>query len=77
MIEIYTVPDCEFCDEAKQILKEWEIEYKEYNLKAKENREARAYYRELGVKTAPVIVNGDEWILVEYDRESLISLLEN
>ena len=77
MIEIYTVPDCEFCEEAKQILEEWNIEYKEYNLKEKENRNARALYRSLGAKTAPVIVNGDKWILTEYNRSSLISLLEN
>ena len=75
-VKIYTTQDCIFCKEAKQILDEWHIEYEEYDLKDKKNREARAFYRSVGATTAPVIVNGGKWILIDYDRSSLISLLE-
>jgi len=80
MINIYTVSDCKNCKKAKTLLDKLNISYEEINLKEPKNRDARSYYRSLGVKTAPVIVsveNGnEEWILVEYDEESLISLIK-
>jgi glutaredoxin len=76
MIEIYTVPNCKDCKKAKRHLNDLGIEYKEINLKEKQNKEARAFYRSLGVKTAPIITNGDEWILTEYDADTLAELLE-
>jgi len=79
-VKIYTVPDCKFCEKAKSIIKKKNTEYEEFNLKKPENREARKFYRSLGVKTAPIIVgvdkNGEEWILMEFDEESLSLLLE-
>jgi glutaredoxin len=60
MIKIYTLPNCSHCDKAKKILKEKNIEYEEINLKEPKNREAREYYRSLGVKTAPIIVSLDD-----------------
>jgi len=76
MIEVYSVPNCKNCKAAKEHLDELGIEYEEINLKEKDNREARAFYRSLGVKTAPIITNGDKWILTEYDEETLEALLE-
>jgi len=80
MIKVYTVPDCKFCKDAKKYLKDHNIEFEELNLKKKENRSARAFYRSLGVKTAPIITgvdkNNDEWILVEYKEDELKKLLE-
>lgn len=77
MIKIYTIPDCEFCEEAKKLLIDRNIDYEEFNLAAKQNRDARKFYRSLGARTAPVIVNDEEdWILTEYDKDDLIDLLE-
>ena len=73
MIKIYTIPNCDHCQEAKDFCKENSIEYEEINLGEKNNRSARAYYRNLGIKTAPVIVgndkNGKEIILTEFDED--------
>ena len=78
MIKIYTVPDCKHCNRAKEILTERGISYEEFNLKEKNNRDARAYYRKLGVRTAPVIVDEEnDWILTDFDEESLIMMLED
>jgi len=81
MIKIYTVPNCKFCKKAKELFNKKNIEYREFNLKEPKNREARKFYRELGATTAPIIVgndkNGEEWILMEFDEDSLIQLLEN
>ena len=74
MIKIYTIPNCDRCDEAKQILKERNIEYQEFNLKEKENRDIRAHYRSLGATSAPVIVC-QNFVIVNYSKEALIKLL--
>lgn len=74
MIRIYTVPNCDYCERAKEILEESNIQFIEYDLKKKENRDARKFYRDLGVKTAPVIC-GDTWILSEFDEKRLKELL--
>jgi len=79
MIKIYSVPDCKLCKKAKELLTKMNIEFEEYNLKKPENRDARKFYRNLGVKTAPIIVGvdkkGEEWILTEFNEESLLELL--
>jgi len=81
MIKVYTVPNCEDCKEAKEYLDKESIEFEEINLKEKKNRDARAFYRGLGVKTAPVIVGidkkGEEWFLTEFDKDMLIELLKS
>lgn len=81
MIKIYTVPNCERCKEVKKYMTNNNIEFEELDLKHKENREARAFYRSLGVKTAPVIIGNDkkgkEWILTEYDKDIFIELMES
>jgi len=79
-ITIYTTPNCKYCQEAKNIISKYFIEYNEINLKKKENRKAREFYRSLGIKTAPVIViksNGEEIILSEYDSEMLEEMIES
>jgi len=79
MIKIYSVSDCKLCKKAKELLTKMNIEFEEYNLKKPENRDARKFYRNLGVKTAPIIVGvdkkGEEWILTEFNEESLLELL--
>jgi len=80
MIKLYTVTDCENCKKAKALLDKLNIAYEEYNLREKTNREVRAHYRKLGATSAPIIISekdGEEdWILIEYDEETLLTLLE-
>jgi len=74
MIEVYTLPDCSHCQEAKNYLKEKGISFLEINLKKKENREARIFWRSLGIFKVPVIVlKTDDKISVlkDYSKEKL------
>jgi len=74
MIKIYYKPNCKYCDKAKDYLRERNIEFESINLAKKENREARAYYRSLGIDMLPII-EGDNWILPGWDKEALEILL--
>lgn len=73
IVKVYTLKNCKYCDKAKEYLKEQNIECMEIDLSAKENREARKYYRSLGVTVAPIITgfkdNGDEWIICGFDED--------
>jgi glutaredoxin len=78
MIKLYTLKKCKHCHDAKDWLKSKNIEFEEIDLTAKENRESRAYYRELGVETAPIIAgekrNGLKWILCGFDEDKKIEI---
>ena len=74
MIKIYYKPNCRYCKTAKEYLASKNIEFEEIDLTKKENREARDYYRSLGVNLLPVI-EGDNWILPGWDKEALEVLL--
>ena len=74
MIKVYTIPNCEYCDKVKDYLRSKNIEFEEINLKAKENREARAFYRSLGIDVAPVVtgeIDGIEWYVAGDDIEGI------
>ena len=70
MIKVYYVPNCDFCKQAKRMLFDNNIDYEEINLKEKQHRKARAFYRELGLETLPIIVDkiGDDEYVLEFDR---------
>jgi len=78
MIKVYSMKNCKYCEEAKKYLKEKNIPYEEINLSAKENGEARRFYRELGIHVAPIITGVDknklEWIIWGFDKEKRIQL---
>jgi len=79
MITIYTLPNCEFCSKAKDYLIKRGIAYKEINLKKKENRQAREFWRGLEIELVPVIVkeiDDREYIFKEYNKENFIEKLE-
>jgi len=66
MIRIYWAPDCKYCDIIKDYLESKDIQYDSINLAQKENRDARTFYRGLGINVIPVVVghlDGDEIIL--------------
>ena len=82
MIKVYTIKNCKYCVEAKDYLKKHNIQFEELDLSAKENREARKYYRELGVKIAPIITGINkktkkEWIVIGFEEEKLKNVLKD
>ena len=70
MIKVYYVPNCDFCKQAKRMLFDYNVEYEELNLKDKQHREARAFYRNLGLDTLPIIVDkiGDDEYVLEFNK---------
>ena len=80
MITIYTITGCKHCQEVKDYLKEKNIEYKELNLKSKENSEARVYWRSLGFNIAPIILiktNNGECVHAYKDKQEFIKFMED
>jgi len=68
-VEIYTTPSCEFCKQAKEYMKENEINYKDYDVK--ESAEKRQEMIEIsGQMSVPVIVV-DEDMMVGFDADEL------
>ena len=59
MITIYYKPGCGLCSEAKKYFISNNIEFEAINLSEGKNREARKYYRSLGIKDLPVIAYED------------------
>lgn len=59
MITIYYKPGCKLCTMAKEYFISNNIEYEAINLAEGKNREARKYYRSLGIKDLPVITYKD------------------
>jgi len=81
MLKVYTLKKCDHCLKAKEYLKTNNIPFKEIDLSAKENGEARKFYRGLGIKLAPIITGknketGEEWILCGFKEEELESKLK-
>jgi len=79
MIKVYSINNCKHCLEAKKYLKEKGIVFEDINLSAKENKEARKYYRELGIQVAPIITGIDkkkniEWIIWGFDEDKKCQL---
>jgi glutaredoxin len=80
MITILTIPDCKHCKEVKDYLKENNIEFKETNLKAKENSEARVYWRSLGFNVAPIVLIDSEngaYVHAYKDKQEFIKFIED
>jgi len=76
MIKIYSKVGCEQCKLAKDCMRRNNIDFESIDLSKKENREARKYYRNLGIKTLPVITNDEEnWILPEWDEDMFLILI--
>ena len=80
MITIYTIPNCKYCKEAKELMDKMKVPYEEINLKDPKNRAAREFYRSQGVKSAPIITgtgkNGSTWALCRYNEKELLMYLE-
>ena len=79
MIKIYFKPGCKYCDTVKSFLNSRNIKYESIDLAIGDNRDARKFYRSLGINTLPVIVGHikeDEVILYGDCVDSLNELDE-
>jgi len=54
---IFTLNNCALCEDAKNLMDEYEIEYTEYNIR--ESPEYRAEYQALGGVGVPFVMIGD------------------
>lgn len=71
-VEIYTSDTCGFCHEAKDFLKENNIDYTEHNIST--DPEAKKELIKKGYRSVPVInINGEE--MLGYDKEKVTTLL--
>ena len=59
MITIYYKQGCKLCTMAKEYFTSNNIEYESINLVEGKNRDARKFYRSLGIKDLPVITYKD------------------
>jgi glutaredoxin len=71
---LLTVDGCEYCKKVKTYLKSKNINYEEYNLSKKENREMRKHYRNSNYETFPVLEN-DGWSIEGYNLTLMKELL--
>ena len=77
MIKIYSKPGCKNCIQVKEYLSSRDVEYEDINLAAKDNREARKYYRSLGIRDLPVITNEEkDWIIIGWNKVLLEELIK-
>ena len=71
-VEIFTSESCGFCHEAKDFLKENNIEFIEHNIS--EDLEAKRILIKKGFRSVPVInINGTD--IMGFDKEKVSSLL--
>ncbi len=78
MIKIYTIPDCEHCEEAKKYFVDNKIEYEEINLKEGGNKETlsmKRKFKKLGIDKVPIIVLDEDNILSEFDEDIIKSVI--
>jgi glutaredoxin len=72
---LLTVDGCKYCKKVKTYLKSKNINYEEYNLSKKENREMRKYYRDSKYETFPIL-EGDGWSIEGYNLNMMEVLID-
>lgn len=77
-VKIYSTPTCPYCVMAKEFFEENEIEYTDINV-AEDKKAAEEMVKKTDQMSVPVIIvekEGKENIVVGFDKEKLVSLLE-
>lgn len=77
MVTIYSTPTCSYCKLAKEYFKENSVDFKEIDVAA-DNDAAQAMVEKSGQMGVPVIIvekDGEEEIIVGFDKDKLASLL--
>jgi glutaredoxin len=72
MIEVYTMRNCEHCKQAKQYLQSKGVSFKEVDMSIGGNPETqhiKKRFKEMGLKSYPVIAKGRKVLLSGFDRK--------
>lgn len=73
-VKIYSTPTCHFCNMAKEYFKENNVAFE--NINVAENIEARKQMVEItGQLGVPVIIIGDQDVVVGFDKPKVAELL--
>jgi len=76
-VTIYTTPTCQYCKKTKSFFQEHDIDYTEHDV-AEDRDKAKEMIDKSGQRGVPVTVieeEGDEEIVVGFDKDPLTDLL--
>lgn len=73
MVKVYSIPDCPWCQKAKDYLKKRGINYMDLNVQ--ENIEARNEMLRLSKQQGVPVINIDGNIIVGFDKPQIDKLL--
>lgn len=79
MIEVYTLPNCKTCKEVKEYLKSKNVEYEEIDMSVGGNKKTidrKRQFKSIGLKTYPVVIIDDDFIIPEFDKDVIDNILE-
>jgi glutaredoxin-like YruB-family protein len=74
-VTLYTTPSCQYCEQAKEYMKEHDIDYKYYDVSDNTKRR-KEMIEKSGQMGVPVIVLGDE-MMVGFEEERFDEMVEN
>jgi glutaredoxin-like YruB-family protein len=72
-VTIYSTPTCQYCNLAKEYMKENEIDYKEYDVSSDTDRR-KEMIEKSGQMGVPVIVIGDD-LMVGFEEDQFVKLV--
>lgn len=73
-VTLYTTPSCQYCEQAKEYMKENDIDYKYYDVSEDTDRR-KEMIEKSGQMGVPVIELGDE-MMVGFDEDRFEKLVE-
>jgi glutaredoxin-like YruB-family protein len=73
-VTIYSTPTCQYCQQAKEYMKENDIDYKEYDVSSDADRR-KEMIEKSGQMGVPVIVVGDD-LMVGFEEDRFKELVE-
>ena len=73
-VTLYTTPSCQYCEQAKEYMKEHDIDYKYYDVSEDTDRR-KEMIEKSGQMGVPVIELGDE-LMVGFDEERFEDMVQ-
>ncbi|PSO45753.1 MAG: NrdH-redoxin [Parcubacteria group bacterium SW_6_46_9] len=73
-VTLYTTPSCQYCEQAKEYMKEHDIDYKYYDVSEDTDRR-KEMIEKSGQMGVPVIELGDE-LMVGFDEERFEDMIQ-
>ncbi len=77
-ITVYSTPMCPYCTQLKEYLEKLEVTFEDFNV-AKDRDKAKEMVEKTGQRGVPVTVvekDGEETVIVGFDRKKLVKTLE-